>query len=121
MAKSETIHIDPAKFADQIPRDTDTGEYFFEEGEVLKFLVDQMNEAGVDIAMIHQDYEYAIEYCGKLDYFSIGISSLDAPEVSVRAGMVELANLLNERSDLKSWVEYQHGLYYLHIEERTES
>jgi len=116
-SKAATIHIDPAKFKDRIPRDTDTGDYHFEEGEMLKFLIDQLNEAGVDIAMIHQNYEYGIEYCGKLDYFSIGISSLDTTEVAVRAGMVELANLLNDREDLKSWVEYQHGLYYLHIDE----
>jgi len=116
-SKAATIHIDPAKFKDRIPRDTDTGEYYFEEGEVLKFLVDQLNRAGEDIAMIHQDYEYGIEYRGKLDYFSMGVSSLDTPEVAIQAGMVELANLLNNREDLKSWVEYQHGLYYLHIEE----
>lgn len=118
MTKAATIHIDPAKFADQIPRDTDTGEQYFEEGNVLKFLIDQMNVAGVDISMIHSDYEYGIMYRGKLDYFSMGVSSLDDPEVAVRDGMIELANLLNDREDLKSWVEYQHGLYHLHIDEK---
>ena len=117
MTEKAPIHIDPAKFRDRVPRDSDTDEYIFTEDGVLKFLVDQLNEAGVDISMIYTDYEYGIEYCGKLDYFSMGISSLDNPEVAVRGGMIELANLLSSHADLTSWVEYQHGLHYLHIEE----
>ncbi len=120
MAKSETIQIDPAKFADRIPRDTDTGEQYFKEGDVLKFLVDQLNVAGVDVSMIHHGYETGIEYRGEMDYFSMSVTSLNAPEVAAHTGLVEVANLLNDRADLKSWVEYQHGLYYLHIEEVAE-
>jgi|LGVE01.1.fsa_nt_gb hypothetical protein len=115
MSKTETIHIDPADFANQIPRDTDTGENIYDENDVLRFLVDQINAAGVDISMAYQDHEYGIRYQGQLDYFAISISSLDTPEGAVREGMVGLSDLLNDHADLKSWVEYLHGLYYLHI------
>lgn len=118
MAKAATIHIDPAKFADRVSKDADTGENIFSEGDVLKFLIDQMNEAGVDIAIIYHDHELAIVYHGKQDYFSMPIASLDAPEGTVKDGMVELSDMLNDREDLKSWIEYQHGLYYLHIDEK---
>jgi len=116
----KTINIDPAKFADQIPRDTTTGENIFNETDVLKFLIDQMNVAGEDISMIHQDHEIAIEYKGRREYFSMGISSLDTPEGAAREGMEELSNILNNDAKTESWVEYQHGLYYLHIEESVE-
>ena len=115
MSKTETIHIDPADFANQIPRDTDTGENIYDENDVLRFLVDQINAAGVDISMAYQDREYGIMYRGQLDYFGISISSLDTPEGAVREGVTELSNILNDHADLKSWVEYLHGLYYLHI------
>lgn len=118
MTKAATIHIDPAKFKDRVPRDTDTGENIFDEGDVLKFLIDQMNEAGVDIAMIHHEYELAIEYQGRREYFSMPIASLDAPEGAVFDGMAELANMLNDYMGVESWVEYQSGRYHLHIDEK---
>ena len=114
------INIDPEKFANQIPRDVVTGDQYFDEDDVLKFLVDEINVAGMDIAMIYKDHELGIEYRGKLEYFSMNISSLETPGFAARDGIVELANRLNDRKDLTSWVEYQHGLYYLHIDEKIE-
>jgi len=116
----EPINIDPAKFAEQIPRDPNTGEAYFGEDDVLTFLVDQINVAGVDIAMIYKDHELGIEYRGKRGYCSMNISSLETPEVAVRQGMVEMANLLNGRKEFTSWVEYTHKIYTLHIQHIDE-
>jgi len=74
------IKIDPAAFADQVPKDPDSEESFFDEGNVLKFLIDAMNKAKISISMIRHAHEHAIEYQGRREHFSIGISSLDTPE-----------------------------------------
>jgi len=118
----KTIEIDLAKFKDLVPTETGTGtvEYIFGEGEVLKFLIDQLNAAGVDISMIHHDHEHAIEYQGRRDYFSPGIASLDAPEGAVVDGTAELSDMLNDHEGIESWTSYKDGKHYLHIAESEE-
>ena len=116
----KTICIDPAAFKDRLPVD-DAEAHIFDEGDVLKFLIDELNAAGVDIAMIHHAHEHAIEYQGQRDYFSMGIASLDAPEGAVEDGMAELADLLNDYAGVESWTSYQHGKHCLHIAESEET
>ena len=117
--KEQTIFIDPTKFKDRVPTENGTGktEYIFDDGDVLKFLIDEMNEAGVDIAMIHQVHEHAIEYHGRRDFFGIGIASMDAPEDAVIDGMAELSDMLNDYEGTESWVSYKNGKHSLHITE----
>ena len=119
----KTIFIDPAKFKDRVPTGTGTGtvEYIFGEGDVLKFLVDQLNAAGVDISLIHHNHEIAIEYGERVDYFGIGISSLDAPETAIVEGMAELSDMLNDYEGIESWVSYKDGKHCLHIAESEET
>jgi hypothetical protein len=98
-ALHRVIEIDPAAFADQVPTETGTGttEYIFDEADVLKFLIDAMNEARISISMIDHDHEIAIEYRNRREYFSMGIASLDAPEGAVVDGMAELSYILNDQ------------------------
>ena len=110
-----TIEIDPAKFADQVPQDIETCEPIFDEADVLKFLIDGMNEAKINISMINYDHELAIEYHGKRDFFSMGIASLDAPDGAVIDGMAELSYILNDREGIESWTSYRNGKHALHI------
>lgn len=111
----KTICIDRARFAGQVPRDTDTGEHIFDENDVLKYLIDQLNGAGVGIAMIIDGHDPAIEYGGRRDYYSMPIASLDNPGVAVMDGMTELSAMLNDHDMINSWVSYQDGKSYLHI------
>jgi hypothetical protein len=123
------IEIDPAAFADQVPTETGTGtteyiptetgtgttEYIFDEADVLKFLIDAMNEARISISMINHDHEIAIEYQGKRNYFSMGIASLDAPEGAAIDGMAELSYILNDHEGIESWTSYKNEKHALHI------
>ena len=109
------IEIDPAAFAVRVPHDTDTGEHIFDEADVLKFLIDRMNEAGADIAMIIHDHELAIEYQGQRDYFSMGITSLDKPDRAMIDGAAEISYILNDRTGIESWISYIAGKHALHI------
>ncbi len=113
------IKIDPAAFAD-LMTDRETGDSIFGEVEVLKYLIDQLNAAGVDITMIHHDHELAIEYGGRRDYYSMPIASLDAPEVAVMDGMTELSAILTDHEGIESWVSYKDGKQSLHIAESEE-
>lgn len=115
----KTICIDPAKFKDRLTP-TEDGEHIFGEADVLKFLIDQLNEAGVAISMIHHAHEHAFEYGGRRDYFSMGIASLDAPEDVVIDGMAELSDMLNDYPGIESWVAYKDGKHCLHIAESEE-
>jgi hypothetical protein len=114
-ALHRVIEIDPAKFADQVPRDTDTGERIFDESDVLKFLIDALNEARISISMINHDHGITIEYRGQWNYFGIGLASLDAPDSAVIYGMTELSYILNDREGIESWTAYGNGKHALHI------
>ena len=111
------VEIDPARFADQVPTENGTGtiEYIFDESDVLKFLIDQMNKAKISISMINHDHENAIEYRGRREYFGIGIASMDAPAGAVIDGMAELSYILNDYEDTESWTAYRNGKHTLHI------
>ena len=117
MNTHRTIEIDPSEFKDRVPSELADGkpEYYFDEGDVLKFLIDQMNAAKINISMILHDHELEIEYQGLRESFSMGISSLDAPETAVVDGMAELANVLNEYENIESWIAYKNGKHSLHI------
>ena len=114
------IEIDPTIFADRVPRDTDTGEYIFDEADVLKFIIDRMNGAHINIAMINHDHELAIEYRGQRDYFSMGIASLDEPDGAVIDGMAELSYILNDHAGIESWTSYKNGKHALHIQRKPD-
>ena len=117
MNTHRVIEIDPAKFADRIPSELADGkqEYYFDEGDVLKLLIDQMNAAKINISMIFHDHDLEIEYQGLRESFSMGISSLDAPEIAVVDGMAELANVLNEYDNVESWIAYKNGKHSIHL------
>jgi len=112
----KAIEIDPAKFADRVPKDTDTGEYIFDEADVLKFLIDEMNAAKINIAMITHNHDMAIEYQGRREYFGMSIASLDLLDGAVIDGMAEISNLLNDQEGIESWTAYKNGKYALHIQ-----
>jgi len=114
------VEIDPAKFEAQVPKDPDADEWYFDEGDVLKFLIDQMNLAKINIAMINHDHEIAIEYRGRREYFSMGISALDNPEDAAIAGIKELSCILNDREDIESWTAYRNGKHALHILRKSD-
>ena len=116
----KVIEIDSAKFADRVPRDVDIGEPVFDEADVLRFLIDGMNEAGADIAMIIYDHKLAIEYRGRRDHFSMGIVSLDAADGAVIDGMAELSYILNDRTGIESWTSYKNGKHALHIQQKPD-
>ncbi len=120
-AVHRVIEIDPAKFAGQVPRDTDSGEHIFDEGDVLKFVIDAMNAAKISISMINHAHEIAVEYRGKRDYFSTGIASLDAPADAVIDGMAELSYILNDREGIDSWTSYKNGKHALHITRKHDT
>lgn len=109
------VEIDPSKFADRVVYDPDIGEYIFDEGEVLKFLVDAMNAAKINISKINHNHTHAIEYRGRRDYFSMGIASLDAPAEAVIEGMAELSYILDDHDGIESWTSYKNETHALHI------
>lgn len=112
----KTICIDPAKFKDRLQED-DTGEHIFSDEHILRFIVDQLNDAGLEIARFYHDCEYGIEYLGTRHY--VGQHIEDDPERAVVAAMEELSNELNSRNDTECWCTYQHGEHCLHIKEST--
>jgi|GEM_PF-4313223 len=118
--RHKTVEIDPAEFAGGVPSDVDTGERIFYESDVLEFLIDAMNDDGIDIAMINHDHELAIEYRGKRDCFSMSISALDEPERAVIEGMAEISYIINDREGLESWTAYMYGKHTLHIMRKTD-
>lgn len=108
------VEIDPAAFTEPIP--TENGiEYIYNEEDVLKFLIDQMNDARISISMINHAHELAIEYRGRRELFVIGIVLSDAPEAAVTDGMAELSYILNDYEDTESWTAYRNGKHTLHI------
>ena len=113
------IEIDPKKFADRVPRDTDTGEHIFDEGDVLKFIIDALNAAKINISMVNHAHEMAIEYRGRRDYFSVGIASLDAPADAVIDGMAELSYILEDHEGIESWTAYKNETHTLHIKRKS--
>lgn len=117
-----TIPLDVSKFEEHLtPYDYDEGGlavYAVSEIDVLKFLIDEMNAAGVDITMTHHDFEPGVKYRGgEIGYFGINIQWMDSTHKALVQGMTEVANLLNEAENIQSWTEYQNAEYSLHIEE----
>lgn len=108
------VEIDPAKFADQIGGTRST-EYIFGTKDVLKFLVDAMNDARISISMIDHAHENAIEYRGRRVCFGTGLVPNDIAEDTVIDGMAELSYILNDYEDTESWTAYRNGKHILHI------
>ena len=114
----KTICIDPAAFKDQLQED-DTGAHIFSDEHILRFIVDQLNEAGLEIARFYHDCEYGIEYMGTRHY--VGLPIEDDPERAVVAAMEELSNELNSHDDTECWCTYRDGKHCLHITEKPEA
>jgi len=115
----DKVQIDPNTFRNSLKPAVE-GEHIFDEGDLLRFLVDTLNKAGIDIAKIQHDYEHAVEYGGQRDYFSVGVSSLDTPEDAVIGGMTELSNMLNNQAGIESWTSYKDGKHFLHLKEADD-
>lgn len=115
----KAVEIDPEAFADHVPIDTVTGEYVFDDADVLIFLIDAMNTAKINISMVNHDHGFGIEYMGKRDNFSIGIPSRDAPERAVVNGIAEISYIINDHKGIESWMTYMNGKFILSIEQQV--
>jgi len=117
------VRIDPTEF--QIRNrnsqpDVAKEDCIFGEDDVIRFIIDRMNQAGLKISMIWQDHYTGIEYRGRQEYISIGAASLSTPEQAVIDGMHELSYALNDFEGIESFVSYLNGGHFLHLKEADD-
>jgi len=117
------VEIDPNTFRNLLEPAMEgehIGERIFGEGDVIRFLIDRMNQAGLKVSMIRQDHETGIEYRGRQEYISLGVASLDTPEQAVVEGICELSYVLNDFEGVESYVSYLDGKHFLHLKEAVK-
>lgn len=117
------VEINPNTFRDSLKPAMEgehIGERIFGEGDVIRFLIDRMNQEGLMVSMIWQDHETGIEYRGRQEYISLGTASFDTPETAVIDGINKLSYALNDFEEIETYVSYLDGKHFLHLKEAVK-
>lgn len=118
--EGKKIEISIEDFKNVLPETSD-GEVYVTEERVDRFLVDVLNDAGIEAEMIYEDTSYYIvfpEYDVKA-YVTI-ISLANDPESNLIKAVEYLTDEVNSSEKLQSWYSYKGGKHYINIRVRTE-
>lgn len=109
------IKIDIKKFTDSVQKD-ESG-YIFQAEEVYRFIVDSLNEAGIDTELKYQDTDFSILVDGEKAYISY---FADAPDKALIESLKSLSNEINSSKTRHSWYSYKQGEHFISFEEKKQ-
>lgn len=109
------LKIDVGKFVESIQKD-ESG-YIFQEEDVYRFIVDSLNEAGIDAELKYQDTDFSIHVDVEKAYISY---FADAPDKALIESLKSLSNEINSSKTRHSWYSYKQGEHFISFEEKKQ-
>jgi hypothetical protein len=107
------IKIDIQKFVESIQKD-ESG-YIFSEEDAFRYIVDSLNDAGIDAELRYQDTDFSIIVDGERVYISY---FADDPASALIQSLRSLSDEINSSKTRHSWYSYQKGEHFISFEEK---
>lgn len=109
------VKIDIQKFVDSIQKD-ESG-YIFSEEDVFRFIVDSLNDAGIDAELKYQDTDFRIVVS---DVQAFVTTWTDDPAKSLIQSLKNLSDEINSSKTLEAWYSYHKGEHFVSFEEKKQ-
>ena len=100
-------------------RNIDSGEEIFSESDAIETAARMLSEKGIEICTIWHTHDIAIEYAGKREYISLGLSFGSAATALMEA-MQEISCAIDAQDGIECYVASKAGRHFFNIR-KTET
>jgi uncharacterized protein YbcC (UPF0753/DUF2309 family) len=115
IGEQKKVQIDTEKFKETLEKIPNQDGYYIFDENVLKFITDQFNLAGLDTEFGYEDTDYFINVMGMKIWISI-LPYPDDPDKTLMKTVMNLSDEIGCNPNYKSWYSYKNNEHFFNLE-----